>query len=73
LTLRPTSSGAFLLGGGGNDLVLFDSAGRERWSSPLQTVLMAAVSGGGAFVAATSGPRGEGALGPSTLYFFSTT
>lgn len=72
LTLLPTSNGTFLLGGGGNDLVLFDSAGQERWSSPLQSVLTAAVSGDGAFVAATSGPRGEGALGNSTLYFFST-
>jgi PQQ-like domain len=72
-TLLPTSNGTFLLGGGGNDLVLFDSAGQERWSSPLQSVLTAAVSGDGAFVAATSGPRGEGALGNSTLYFFSTT
>ncbi len=72
-TLFPTSNGMFLLGGGGNDLVLFDSAGQERWSSTLQTVLTAAVSGDGAFVAATMGARGEGALGNSTLYFFSTT
>jgi hypothetical protein len=72
-TLLPASNGTFLLGGGGNDLALFDSAGQERWSSPLQTVLTAAVSGDGAFVAATSGARGEGALGNSTLYFFSTT
>jgi hypothetical protein len=72
-TLLPTSNGTFLLGGGGNDLVLFDSAGQERWSSPLQTVLTAAVSGDGAFVAATTGARGEGALGNSTLYFFGTT
>ncbi|MDA4136452.1 MAG: PQQ-binding-like beta-propeller repeat protein [Thaumarchaeota archaeon] len=73
LTLLPTSNGTFLLGGGGNDLALFDSAGQERWSSPLQTVLTAAVSGDDAFVAATTGARGEGALGPSTLYFFSTS
>ena len=72
-TLLPTSNGTFLLGGGGNDLVLFDSAGQERWSSPLQSALIAAVSGDGAFVAATTGARGEGALGNSTLYFFSTS
>jgi hypothetical protein len=72
-TLHPTSNGTFLLGGGGNDLVLFDSTGQERWSSPLQTVLTAAVSGDSAFVAAITGARGEGALGNSTLYFFSTT
>jgi hypothetical protein len=71
-TLLPTLNGAFL-GGGGNNLVLFDSAGKERWSSSLQTVLTAAVSGDGAFVAATTGARGEGAQGNSTLYFFSTT
>jgi len=73
MTLHPTSNGAFLLGGGGNNLVLFDSAGQERWSSSLQTVLTAAVSSDGAFVAATTGARGEGAQGNSTLYFFSTT
>ena len=72
-TLLPTSNGRFLLGGGGNNLVLFDSAGQERWNSSLQTVLTAAVSGDGAFVAATTGARGEGAQGNSTLYFFSTT
>jgi hypothetical protein len=79
-TLLPTSNGTFLLGGGGSNLVLFDSAGQETWSSSLQSVLTSAqsvltsaVSRDGAFVAATSGPSGEGALGNSTLYFFSTT
>lgn len=76
-TLVPTSNGSFLLLGAGafpqaGNLVLFDSAGQERWNSSLQSAVMAAVSGDGAFVAATSGPRGEGALGNSTLYFFST-
>jgi hypothetical protein len=77
-TLLPTSNGTFLLGGGldfpqAGNLVLFDSVGREMWSSPLQSVRTVAVSGDGAFAAAASGPFPGTAQGPSTLYFFSTT
>ena len=75
-TLLPTPYG-FLLGGYGGNVVLFDARGKSLWNFSLGVGGLAggglaeAVSGNGAFAAASSGVAGQGGQGfPSTLYFF---
>jgi hypothetical protein len=76
-TLLPTSSGLFLLSGafgGGRNVMLFDASGKLLWNYSLEGVLAEAVSGDGAFAAASSGVTGQGGTeNPSTLYFFGIT
>ena len=69
-TLLPTPNG-FLLGGFGRNVMLFDARGKSLWNFSLGGGLAEAVSGNGAFAAASSGVVGQGGQGfPSTLYFF---
>lgn len=69
-TLLPTPNG-FLLGGFGRNVMLFDARGKSLWNFSLGGGLAEAVSGNGAFGAASSGVVGQGGQGsPSNLYFF---